>query len=158
MLCEHLRASVKVLPLDLSRRACCPGPPQVCVLPSVASSGNLRPGALRSHFLVSSSPVKTKSKYLHPKAFRLWDRAGGREPWRTGAQGTAALLRGLPRGLGLLIHTTPGNQRPLPRSSSQCAPNPEGGRRERANALSRKTAESLASPQEPVKEVWFSSI
>lgn len=58
------------------------------------------------------------------------DRAGGRELWWTGAQGTAALLRGLLHGLRLLIHRSPGNQRLLLRSISLCVPNLEEGRRE----------------------------
>lgn len=55
MLCEHLRASVKVLPLDLSRRACCPGPPRVHVLPCQAPGiWDPGPGGATSSFILPS--------------------------------------------------------------------------------------------------------
>lgn len=51
-----------------------------------------------------------------------------RRPWRTGAQGTAALLRGLAWSRALNSHNLRESTSST-RSINQCAPNPEGGRR-----------------------------
>ena len=57
---------------------------------------------LEEPLLVSSSPVETKSKYLHPKALRLWDRA---RAWREGRQALGSIFQGPSQGIQIQTET-----------------------------------------------------
>lgn len=96
MVCERLRASVKVLPLDLAAQAL---PKRVCFRVRLRESETR---GLEEPLLVSSSPVETKSKYLHPKALRLWDGAGA---WREGRQALASIFQGPSQGTRIKTQT-----------------------------------------------------